>query len=100
MVVNLMRSWPTALAFAAFLAAPAVLVAQAPVTADSSSPAQTPPPSPAPVLAPLPVHVTVVGTMPLPGVELPLDRVPAPVQSATAEELRASGALDLSDFAT
>jgi outer membrane receptor protein involved in Fe transport len=79
MVVNLMRSWPAAAAIALFLPVPAY--AQAPIP------------------APQPVHVTVVGTTPLPGVEQPVDRVPAPVQTSTAADLDRSGALDLSDFA-
>ena len=44
------------------------------------------------------VTVTVVGTTPLPGVDLPLPIVPAPVQVATAQQIEAFGALDLSDF--
>src|SRR5688500_17041862 len=48
---------------------------------------------------PLDIHVIVVGTTPLPGVEQPVDRVPAPVQTSTADDLENSGALDLSDFA-
>ena len=74
-----MRSWPVAVAIAVFL----------PVDAFSQTP----------VPAPQPVHVTVVGTTPLPGVEQPVDRVPAPVQTSTAADLDRSGALDLSDFA-
>ena len=42
--------------------------------------------------------VTVVETAPLPGVELPLEKIPAPVQTATDRDITASGALDLSDF--
>ncbi len=41
---------------------------------------------------------TVIVTMPLPGVELPARRVPAPVQTATDRDIDNSGALDLSDF--
>ena len=41
---------------------------------------------------------TVVVTTPLPGVELPSRRVPAPVQTATDWDIDESGALDLSDF--
>jgi outer membrane cobalamin receptor len=44
------------------------------------------------------MHVTVVGTTPLPGVEQPVDQVPAPVQTSTAADLDRSGALDLSEF--
>jgi outer membrane cobalamin receptor len=34
----------------------------------------------------------------LPGTDLPLDEVPAPVQTATARDLEQTGALDLSDL--
>ena len=43
-------------------------------------------------------HVEVVGATPLPGFDVPLDQVPAPVQTATAADIDDSGALDLSDF--
>ena len=42
--------------------------------------------------------VTVIGITPLPGLDLPRDRVPAPVQTATGAELEKSGALSLGDF--
>lgn len=42
--------------------------------------------------------VNVVGATPLPGLELPRDRVPAPVQTATGAEIANSGALSLADF--
>lgn len=42
--------------------------------------------------------VDVVATTPLPGIEQPIDQVPAPVQTATASDIDASGALDLSDY--
>jgi outer membrane receptor protein involved in Fe transport len=42
--------------------------------------------------------VDVVETAPLPGVELPLGKIPAPVQTGTAVEIERSGALDLSEF--
>lgn len=44
------------------------------------------------------LDVTVVGVLPLPGVDVPATHVPAPVQTATDREIAASGALDLSDF--
>ncbi len=44
------------------------------------------------------VTVDVVGTTPLPGVGLPAEQVAAPVQTATQDELRATGAGDLSDM--
>jgi outer membrane receptor protein involved in Fe transport len=46
----------------------------------------------------LDVTVTVVGTTPLPGVELPRDEVPSPVQTATGRDIDNSGALNLADF--
>ena len=46
----------------------------------------------------LDLAVTVIGTTPLPGVELPRDEVPAPVQLATGRDIDNSGALNLADF--
>ncbi|MCX6589046.1 MAG: TonB-dependent receptor [Acidobacteria bacterium] len=43
--------------------------------------------------------VSVVATTPLPGPHQSRAEIPAPIQTATAEDLTASGALDLSDFA-
>ena len=40
----------------------------------------------------------VIETAPLAGIDLPLDEVPAPVQTATERDIEQSGALDLSDF--
>lgn len=40
----------------------------------------------------------MIGTTPLPGVDLTLDKIPAPVQTAIARDLENSGALDLSNF--
>jgi len=42
--------------------------------------------------------VTVIGQTPLPGLELPLGQIAAPVQSATAGDIDGSGALDVSAF--
>lgn len=42
--------------------------------------------------------VVVVGTTPLPGIGLPKEQVAAAVQSADADDIERSGALDLSDF--
>lgn len=47
---------------------------------------------------PLAVEITVVGTTPLPGVEIPAWQLPAPVQTASERDISTSGALDLSDF--
>ena len=54
--------------------------------------AQTPPQDP------LVFTVDVIGTTPLPGVELRLGDIPAPVQTALGRDLDASGALDVADF--
>ena len=43
-------------------------------------------------------RIDVVAATPLPGTDLPLDEIPAPVQTATARDLEQSGALDLSDL--
>ena len=40
----------------------------------------------------------MVGNTPLPGSDLPVDQIAAPVQTATKREILASGALDVSDF--
>ena len=58
--------------------------------------AQTPPP-PQPLPQPT-FTVTVIETAPLPGVNLPVEKVPAPAQTASDRDIRESGALDLSDF--
>ena len=44
------------------------------------------------------VAVTVIGTTPLPGIELPASQIPSPVQTATGGDITTSRALDLSDF--
>src|SRR5262249_47939235 len=44
--------------------------------------------------------VTVIEAAPLRGVDLPIERIPAPVQTATSQEIERSGALDLSSFMT
>ena len=57
--------------------------------------AQTPtPPLPA---APA-YRVEIIATTPLPGVDLPLEAIPAPAQTATSRDIANSGALDLADF--
>ncbi|MDP8991381.1 MAG: Plug and carboxypeptidase regulatory-like domain-containing protein, partial [Acidobacteriota bacterium] len=43
-------------------------------------------------------RIDVVGATPLPGTNLPLDEIPAPVQTANARDLAQSGALDLADL--
>ena len=71
---------------------PVALAAQ-----DQTSQPTTPdqPPPPAPTFA---TTVTVIEAAPLPGVDLPIEKVPAPVQIAVAGEIERSGALDLSSF--
>ena len=59
----------------------------------ASSPSQTPDTD-----TPVTFTETVIVTTPLPGVELPARRVPAPVQTATDRDIDDSGALDLADF--
>lgn len=43
-------------------------------------------------------HIDVVAATPLPGTDLALDEIPAPVQTASARDLDQSGSLDLSDL--
>ncbi len=42
--------------------------------------------------------VDVVGATPLPGIELPLDQIPGPVQTANEADIRNSGSLNIGDF--
>jgi outer membrane receptor protein involved in Fe transport len=44
------------------------------------------------------VRVDVVAATPLPGTDLPLDEIPAPVQTASARDLDQTNSLDLSDL--
>ena len=62
----------------------------------SQNPSQQPPAQPQTFAT----TVTVVETAPLPGVDVPIEKVPAPVQTATSEEIARSKALDLSSFLT
>lgn len=48
--------------------------------------------------APPTFKVDVIETTPLPGLDLKLEQIPAPVQSATSADIEASGALHLGDF--
>ena len=66
-----------------FLALPLAAIAQTP----------TPPLPAAPAY-----RVEIIETTPLPGVDLPLDAIPAPAQTALERDIRDSGALDLADF--
>jgi outer membrane receptor protein involved in Fe transport len=68
------------------------------VLAQSSAGAQgTAPPTEQPTFA---TTVTVIEAAPLPGVDEPIEKVPAPVQTATSQEIERSGSLDLSSFLT
>ena len=49
-------------------------------------------------LAPQASRIDVVAATPLPGSDLPIDQIPAPVQTASAHDLEQTGALDLSDL--
>jgi len=57
--------------------------------------AQAPPIPQSP--APLIFNITVVGNTPLQGSDLPISRIPAPVQTATSRDVDRAGALDVSD---
>jgi outer membrane receptor protein involved in Fe transport len=92
---------------AAWIAVESILSAQTPPTQNppaQTPPTQTPPKSDAPQTpppeAPPQVNVTidVVETAPLPGVNLHLDEIPAPAQTATGQDFERSGALNVSDF--
>ena len=72
-----------------------IVVSPSIVRAQTPQPSQTPPP-PSPPTATL--TVDVIGAMPLPGLEVKLEQVPAPVQTAGSADIDASGALDLSSF--
>ncbi len=61
--------------------------------AGAQEPSQTPPPESPPVF-----RLEVIEATPLPGLDLRLNQIPAPVQTATSADVEASGALDLSDF--
>ncbi len=49
-------------------------------------------------LAPVASKIDVIAPTPLPGTDLPIDDIPAPVQTASARDIAQSGALELSDF--
>jgi outer membrane receptor protein involved in Fe transport len=50
------------------------------------------------VLATIAESVEVVAATPLAGTDIPLDQIPAPVQTATAHDIEQTGALDVSDL--
>jgi hypothetical protein len=70
----------------------AVMVVR-PATGRAQAPAQNAPPAPPPTF-----KVEVIETTPLPGLDLKLEQIPAPMQAAVSADVEASGALDLSDF--
>jgi outer membrane receptor protein involved in Fe transport len=43
-------------------------------------------------------RIEIVGTTPLPGVDLAVDQIAGPVQTGTAADIESSGSLDLADF--
>jgi outer membrane receptor protein involved in Fe transport len=85
----------------AILVAAAAVLALMPAVAAQTPPATTPatqsPPAPPPLPSPA-FTVTVIETAPLPGVDLPIGKIPSPVQIATGGDIEQSGALDLADF--
>jgi outer membrane receptor protein involved in Fe transport len=81
-------------ALACLSALPAAAQESTGATASSVSQSQPAPQQP----APLTFNITVVGTTPLPGSDLPIDRIPAPVQTATNRDVDRSGAAGVSDF--
>jgi outer membrane cobalamin receptor len=86
------RKWCAPLLCLALALLPAALGAQG-QTSQPTTPDQPPPPAPT-----FATSVTVIEAAPLPGVDLPIEKVPAPVQIAGAAEIERSGALDLSSF--
>lgn len=80
--------WLCALSAHAQIHAPASPKAHTPAAAQ-------PPTAQQPTFA---TTVTVIEAAPLPGVDLPLEKIPAPVQTATGADLDRVGALDLSSF--
>lgn len=73
------------------------LTGHQPVVWASQAPSsQAPAPQTAPA-TPIVVTETVIVTTPMPGAETPRDDVPTPVQTLTAAQIDASGALDVSD---
>ena len=75
------------LAFVALL--PALAAAQSSSTQPATQDPQTPP------VPSTTITITVVGTTPLVGIELPIEQVAAPVQTLTGRSIESSGALDL-----
>src|SRR4051794_37740056 len=70
----------------------ALFVVRLAATAAAQAPVTTAPQEP------LAFTVEGIASTPLPGIDLPLDKIPAPVQTAIARDIDDSGALDLSNF--
>ena len=49
-------------------------------------------------LAPVAAKIDVIAPTPLPGTDLPIEDIPAPVQTASGRDIAQSGSLNLSDF--
>jgi outer membrane receptor protein involved in Fe transport len=92
------RRLPASTFIAALLLAFPPVVAGAQVTAPATTPAQAPDDQTETTAPIVTYNIAVVGTTPLPGVELPADQIPAPVQRATDRDIDNSGALNLADF--
>lgn len=75
------------LAFVALF--PVLAAAQSSSTQPATQDPQTPP------VPSTTITITVVGTTPLVGIELPIEQVAAPVQTLTGRSIESSGALDL-----
>ena len=75
------------------LGAGLILSASRPSVAQTQITPSPQPPTPLAVF-----KVEVIGTTPLPGVNLSLDEIPVPVQTAIQRDIDNSGALDLSEF--
>ena len=88
--LTLCFAWGRAIVFAM----PAAVLAQ---TVPATPPATQAPAAPQPLPSPT-FTVTVIETAPLPGVDLPIGKIPSPVQTATGADIEQSGALDLADF--
>src|SRR4051794_28203236 len=80
--------WGTGWSVLAVLASAVVTQAQ---TGSAGTQSTTEPPAFA-------TTVTVIEAAPLPGLDLTIDKVPAPVQLATSADIEGSQALDLSSF--
>jgi outer membrane receptor protein involved in Fe transport len=73
----------------------ALILAPVANVALGQTPASTQQAAPPPVFT---TAVTVVGITPLPGVGLPIDKIPTQVQVATAQDMENSGALNITDL--